>query len=89
MQSFSFKISKNQRKKISPVKDPVKAQTKVLKKLLRKAAKTEFGQHYDFSEILASKNLIFTFQHKVPLHDYNKIHDEWWYKILQGRKNIT
>mgnify|MGYP000402652810 CR=1 FL=1 len=37
-----------------PVSDPRRQQIKVLKKLLRKARFTEFGQRYLFDEILLS-----------------------------------
>lgn len=84
-----FRIKKKQLLKIGGIKDPVTAQNKVLKKLIKKAVNTEFGSHYQFSKILTSKDLVRSFQHSVPLHDYNKIYDDWWYKILQGNKNIT
>ena len=39
-----------------PVSDPRRQQIKVLKKLLRKARFTEFGQRYRFDEILLSRH---------------------------------
>ena len=38
--------------------DPVKAQTRELKKLLRRASKTAFGQYYNFDKILKSDNIL-------------------------------
>ena len=38
-------------------KDGYKQQTKVLKKLLAKAEFTAFGEHYNFSKIMKTKNL--------------------------------
>ena len=38
-----------------PPNDPSRQQIRVLKKLLKKARFTEFGQHYRFDEILLTK----------------------------------
>ncbi|WP_207497163.1 GH3 family domain-containing protein [Aridibaculum aurantiacum] len=65
-----------------------KQQQKVLKKLLRKARFTEFGQKYQFDEILMSKQPGKLFQQLVPVYDYNKIYKEWWYKTLENKPNI-
>jgi len=56
-----------------PVSDPRRQQLKVLKKLLRKARFTEFGQRYRFDEILLSRHPGKAFQQEVPTYDYNKI----------------
>ena len=68
---------------------PVKAQERELKKLLRKAQFTEFGRHYHFSDILLSRNVTEIFRQMVPVFDYNKMHDEWWYRSLNGEHNVT
>ena len=68
---------------------PVKAQERELKKLLRKAQFTEFGRKYHFANILLSKNVTETFRETVPVFDYNKMHDEWWYRTLKGESNVT
>ena len=68
---------------------PVKAQEKELKKLLRKAQFTEFGRHYNFANILLSGNVMEAFRNSVPVFDYNKMHDEWWYRALKGEHNIA
>jgi hypothetical protein len=60
------------------------AQKRTLKKLLKKASITAFGEHYNFSEILKEKNLITAFQQKIPLSDYNLIFRKWWYRSLNG-----
>ncbi len=65
-------------------KDPVRAQKRELKKLLRKAAGTAFGEHYDFADILREKDPVKAFQQKIPLHDYNGIFKDWWYRTLNG-----
>jgi hypothetical protein len=60
----------------------------VLKKLLKKARFTEFGQKYRFDEILLSKHAGKKFQQLVPTYDYNKIYTEWWHKTLEGKRDI-
>jgi hypothetical protein len=67
-----------------PENDPRRQQLNVLKKLLKKARFTEFGQHYRFDEILLKKHIGKDFQARVPVHDYNKIYEEWWKKTLDG-----
>lgn len=72
-----------------PDKNPRSQQRKVLKKLLKKARFTDFGQHYNFDEALMSKNVEHRFQSLVPVHDYNKIYNEWWKKTLDGVPDVT
>ena len=64
-------------------------QQRVLKKLLKKARFTEFGQKYHFDEALMDKNIGKKFQQLVPVHDYNKIYEEWWKKTLDGVPDVT
>lgn len=71
-----------------PVSSPKRQQLKVLKKLLRKARFTEFGQKYRFDDILLSRHAGKTFQHLVPTYDYSKIYAEWWHKTLEGKPDI-
>ena len=63
-------------------------QLKVLRKLLRKARFTEFGQHYRFDEMLMSKEVGEKFQELVPVFDYNKIYKEWWHKTLEHKSDV-
>lgn len=72
-----------------PQNDPCRQQTKVLTKLLKKARFTEFGQRYGFDEILLSRQPNQKFQELVPIHDYNKIYEEWWKKTLRGVPDVT
>lgn len=72
-----------------PPNDPQRQQIRVLKKLLKKARFTEFGQHYRFDEILMDKNPGKRFQELVPVHDYNKIYGEWWKKTLEGVPDVA
>lgn len=64
--------------------NPFRQQVKLLKKLLKKAEFTSFGEHYKFSQILNSKNIISEFKKAVPAHDYNSIFKKWWYRALNG-----
>ena len=72
-----------------PVSSPKRQQIKVLKRLLKKACFTEFGQQYLFDEILLSKHPGKKFQELVPVFDYNKIYNEWWHKTLEGVSDVT
>ncbi|MDT0645251.1 GH3 auxin-responsive promoter family protein [Zunongwangia sp. F260] len=69
--------------------DAEKAQHGELEKLLRKAKDTSFGRHYDFQGILESDNIEKTFAEKVPYFDYNKINNEWWSKMHEGKEDVT
>jgi hypothetical protein len=72
-----------------PENDPRRQQLRVLKKLLRRARFTEFGQKYRFDDILLSKHPGKKFQEIVPVHDYNKIYENWWKKTLEGVPDVT
>lgn len=72
-----------------PVSSPKRQQIKVLKRLLKKARFTEFGQQYLFDEVLLSKHPGKKFQQLVPVFDYNKIYKEWWHKTLDGVSDVT
>ncbi len=71
-----------------PKKSPRRQQIKVLKKLLKKARFTEFGQQFHFDRILLNRHLVKAFQENVPVYDYTRIYKEWWYKTLEGRPDI-
>ena len=70
------------------VSDPEMVQEKELKKLLKKAAGTAFGEHYKFNEILKSEDAVKEFQKRVPVFDYNKLFKEWWYRALNGEAYV-
>jgi len=72
-----------------PQNDPQRQQIRVLKKLLKKARFTEFGQHYMFDGILFGHDIREAFQELVPVHDYNKIYNRWWKKTLDGVPDVT
>lgn len=68
---------------------PVQEQKRALKRLLKKAAGTSFGQYYNFRDILRSKDVINTFQQQVPIHDYDKMYHEWWHMTLKNVENVS
>ncbi|MCH7400899.1 GH3 auxin-responsive promoter family protein [Belliella kenyensis] len=73
---------------------PAFLQKHELQKLIIKSAKTEIGKKYGFGDILkAFKSDDDSFyQHfckNIPIYDYDKIYEEWWYKLKEGGKNIT
>lgn len=70
------------------VSSPKRLQVKVLKKLLRKARFTEFGQKYKFDEMLLGRHPEKMFKQIVPTYDYAKIYNEWWYKTLEGKPDV-
>ncbi len=65
-----------------------KTQKKQLLKHLRIARSTEFGKHYKFDDIFFSKDPVKSFQNSIPIHDYNKMFDEWWFKCLQNESDV-
>ncbi len=67
---------------------PWPAQQRTLRKLLKKARKTVFGQAYDFTGILAAEDPVAAFQQNVPIVDYNMF-DPWWRRVYEGKENIT
>jgi len=68
--------------------NPWRSQKRVLKRLLRKAQLTAFGEHYGFSDILREKNFPDVFSSRVPVFDYNSIHNQWWFRCLNGEPYV-
>jgi len=71
-----------------PKNSPKRQQINVLKKLLKKARFTEFGQQYQFDDILMHRHPGKRFQELVPTHDYNSIYQQWWHKTLEGKSDV-
>ncbi|GAB3551193.1 GH3 family acyl-acid amido synthetase [Spirosoma fluminis] len=69
--------------------DPAKAQHDELKKLVTKARLTAFGKKHNFTKILSSDNVVKAFQQEVPVHDYDKLYNDWWHYLLEGHQNVT
>jgi hypothetical protein len=72
-----------------PKVDAYSAQQRVLKKLIRRAQFTAFGEYYGFSAILKSPDPVKAFQNKVPTFTYNTMFRKWWYRILNGEAFVT
>jgi hypothetical protein len=89
MALFELKIPKTIAKALSiPVRDPRRQQIRVLKKLLKKARFTQFGQQFRFDEILMSRHPGKKFQQLVPTYNYDKIYRDWWHKTLEGTSDV-
>src|SRR3954470_15897843 len=71
-----------------PVKSPRGQQLRVLKKLLKKARFTEFGQQYRFDEILLGKHPEKKLQELVHTYNYSKIYKQWWHRSLEGFPDV-
>jgi hypothetical protein len=71
-----------------------KVQRKTLSKLLAKARYTQFGEQYNFEEILNTavfeedKSFYEKYKQLVPVHNYEKMYREWWHKAREGEKNV-
>ncbi len=89
MAIFDIKIPNSIARALNiPIRNARRQQIKVLKKLLRKARFTQFGQKYLFDEILLSKHPGKKFQQLVPTCNYEKIYADWWYKTLDGTPDV-
>ncbi len=75
--------------KLTPEPSPSEAQYSILKDMLEKAKDTAFGQRYNFSTLLEAPDLERDFKATVPVHDYHKMHDDWWHRLLEGEADIT
>jgi len=89
MALFDFKLPRQISKALNlPVSSARSQQLKVLKKLLRKARFTGFGQQFRFDEALLSRHVGKRFQQLVPIFDYNSIYKDWWHKTLEGIPDV-
>ncbi len=89
MAIFDIKLPKTLMRALRlPENNARRQQINVLKRLLRKARFTQFGQAYKFDEILMSSHPGKTFQKMVPVFDYNKIYREWWHKTLENIPDV-
>jgi hypothetical protein len=69
--------------------DPVTAQKDLLTGLLQKAMDTAFGRAHDFKGIMAKIDLHEAFASYVPYYDYDRIYNEWWKDVYEGKEDIT
>ncbi|MGJ8666416.1 MAG: GH3 family domain-containing protein [Patiriisocius sp.] len=68
---------------------PREEQRDVLTKLLETAKNTSFGKYYAFTKILDSEEIQKSFSNAIPFHDYNKMKDEWWCRVIDGLEDIS
>jgi hypothetical protein len=89
MAFIDIKLPKSLSKALNiPVSSPKRQQMKVLGKLLKKARFTEFGQRFLFDQILLSRHPGKNFQRIVPTFNYDKIFKEWWFRALDGKRDV-
>lgn len=74
---------------IEKKRDPLKAQVKVLKKLVSRAMDTRFGEDHNFYKILYSERIVGCFQENVPIFDYQSLYNKYWYRLLNGERYVT
>ncbi len=74
---------------------PARQQRKTFRKLVGRARHTDFGRTYGFDELLSEaefgkdRSFYETYRQRVPIHDYNKMFESWWYRSLAGEKDVT
>lgn len=89
MAIFDIQLPKSIAKALRlPQNSPRRQQLRVLKKLLKKARFTQFGQKYRFDEVLMSRQPGKKFQQLVPTYNYNRIYKEWWHLTLEGKPDV-
>lgn len=72
---------------------PFDLQKEELKELMIGAAATEFGKYYGFDNLLgkfrkSGRTYYEEFKKTVPIHDYNKMYNDWWHLTQKGAQNI-
>ena len=82
-----IELRKNLRR-AKKIKDPFKIQQKTLKRLLYKSEDTLFGQKYGFGNIYNEDEFVKIFQASVPVYNYELIFKEWWFRILEGERDV-
>lgn len=70
-------------------KTPQELQSDMLKSLLERARNTAFGKYHQFESLLESDSVIEDFRNTVPAFDYHRMHDNWWFKTVEGQKDVT
>jgi len=66
-----------------------------LRKLLISARHTDFGKFYDLNSVLSAfknadnQSFYEEFTKRIPVHDYEKIYNEWWYRTKKGASNVS
>ncbi|MCY4232626.1 MAG: GH3 auxin-responsive promoter family protein [Bacteroidetes bacterium] len=55
---------------------PIKLQTNVLRRLLRRASNTEWGRKFGFSDLARHNDIVSAYQSRVPIHTYGDIRSQ-------------
>jgi hypothetical protein len=72
------------------VAEPLTYQKHALRHLLERGQYTAFGKHYGFGKILSQEiDFVNAFRAKVPVHTYNEMYKQWWYRSQKGEENVT
>ena len=66
---------------------PVQTQARVLRRLLRRAADTEWGRRFAFGQLARQPDVVAAFQARVPLHTYEDVKGDIA-RIRQGEADI-
>ena len=69
------------------VKNPIGTQTRLLRRLLRQAANTEWGQRFGFAELARAPEVVAAYQARVPLHRYEDLRPDVE-RIRQGATDV-
>lgn len=72
---------------------PLDLQKQELRNLLIQCQSTKFGQAHSFHSILASfketnSSFYQAFVEHVPIHDYDKIYEDWWHMAKDGQRDV-
>ena len=54
-------------------KDPLRTQERLLRRLVERAASTEWGRRFGFGTLAGAADIVTAFQESVPLHDYEAL----------------
>lgn len=74
---------------ITPERNSIAEQQKVLENLLDTAKETAFGQHYNFETLLQAEDTALAFAKAVPYFDYHEMNNQWWYKLHEGKTDVS
>lgn len=73
-----------------PVATPRNYQRHTLRQLLERGQYTKFGKFYGFDRILSREvDFVKAFRERVPVHTYNEMYNQWWYRCQKGEENVT
>lgn len=86
--SFFTRSKKTVRNVFLKQERDIQSQDLTLKKMLYKARNTQLGKHYGFDKILIQKDVQNEFRKRVPIHNYELMHN-WWSLEFAGERNVS